>query len=104
MTWRIILLVLLTLASWSTLPAAAADGDAPFTEARLRALLAHNPQTGRPVAVNGWRRCCRRNAPGISPVYDSRSPFMASITPEQCVILFTDDARLGPSSAMTCSR
>ena len=49
MAWRIVLLVLLTLTSWSTLAARAAAGDEPFTEARLRALLAHNPQTGRPV-------------------------------------------------------
>jgi hypothetical protein len=97
MAWRLILLVLLTLASWSTLPAAAADGDEPFTEARLRALLAHNPQTGRPVdsvseLVPLLPEELRRN---FTFVYDSRSPFKASITPERPrVILFTDDTRL----------
>jgi hypothetical protein len=97
MAWRNILLMLLTLASWSTLPAAAADGDAPFTEARLRALLAHNPQTGQPVdsvseLVPLLPAELRRN---FALVYDSRSPFKASITPARPrVILFTDDARL----------
>ena len=97
MTWRNVLLVLFTLASWSTLPAAAADGTEPFTEARLRALLAHNPQTGRPVdsvseLVPLLPEQLRRN---FALVYDSRSPFKASITPERPrVILFTDDARL----------
>src|SRR5579871_840941 len=97
MTWRNVLLVLLTLASWSTLPAAAADGDAPFTEARLRDLLAHNPHTGQPVdsvseLVPLLPEELRRN---FALVYDSRSPFKASITPERPrVILFTDDARL----------
>src|SRR5689334_6829228 len=96
MAWRNILLVLLTMASW-TLPAAAADGDAPFTEARLRELLAHNPQTGQPVdsvseLVPLLPEELRRN---FALVYDSRSPFKASITPERPrVILFTDDARL----------
>jgi hypothetical protein len=84
-------------AAWSALPAAAADRDAPFTEARLRALLAHNPQTGRPVdsvseLVPLLPEELRRN---FALVYDSRSPFKASITPERPrVILFTDDARL----------
>ncbi len=97
MAWRRILLVLLTLASWSTLPAAAADRDAPFTEARLRALLAHNPQTGRPVdsvseLVPLLPEELRRN---FTFVHDSRSPFKVSITPERPrVILFTDDTRL----------
>lgn len=96
MAWRI-LLVLLTLASWPLGPAAAADGDAPFTEARLRELLAHNPQTGRPVdsvaeLVPLLPDELRKN---FTLVYDSRSPFKASITPQlPRVILFTDDARL----------
>jgi hypothetical protein len=97
MAWRIVLALLLALASWSTLPAAAADGDGPFTEARLRALLAHNPQTGRRVdsvaeLVPLLPEELRRN---FTFVYDSRSPFRAAITPQRPrVILFTDDARL----------
>ena len=97
MTWRNALFVLLTLVSWSTLPAAAADGDAPFTEARLRELLARNPQTGQPVdsvseLVPLLPEELRKN---FALVYDSRSPFKAAITPERPrVILFTDDARL----------
>src|SRR5215468_2026971 len=97
MTWRKILLVLLTLASCSALPAAAADGDAPFTEARLRDLLARNPQTGRPVdsvseLVPLLPDELRKN---FTFVYDSRSPFKAAITPQKPrVILFTDDTRL----------
>ena len=96
MAWRNILLVLLTVASW-TLPAAAASGDAPFTEARLRELLARNPQTGAPVdsvseLVPLLPEELRRN---FALVYDSRSPFKAAISPERPrVILFTDDARL----------
>src|SRR5215472_13431202 len=97
MAWRILLVLLLTLASWSTRPAAAADGDGPFTEARLRQLLARNPQTGQPVdsvseLVPLLPEELRQN---FALVYDSRSPFKASITPERPrVILFTDDARL----------
>jgi hypothetical protein len=97
MTWRFILGVLLALASWSTLPAAAADGNAPFTEAQLRELLARNPQTGQPVdsvaeLVPLLPEELRRN---FALVYDSRSPFKAAISPERPrVILFTDDARL----------
>src|SRR5215471_11118120 len=97
MAWRIVLLLLLTLVSWSARPAAAADGEAPFTEARLRELLAHNPQTGQPVdsvseLVPLLPEELRRN---FTFVYDSRSPFKASITPERPrVILFTDDTRL----------
>ena len=97
MAWRILLVLLLTLASWSTRPAAAADGDGPFTEARLRQLLARNPQTGQPVdsvseLVPLLPEELRRN---FTFVYDSRSPFKASITPERPrVILFTDDTRL----------
>ena len=96
MAWRIVLLLLLALAPWSARPAAAAAGDAPFTEARLRALLAHNPQTGRPVdsvseLVPLLPEELRRN---FTFVYDSRSPFKAAITPQKPrVILFTDDAR-----------
>jgi hypothetical protein len=94
MAWRL-LLVLLTLAAWPLRPAAAAD--APFTEARLRELLAHNPQTGRPVdsvaeLVPLLPDELRKN---FTLVYDSRSPFKASITPQlPRVILFSDDARL----------
>jgi hypothetical protein len=96
MAWRI-LLVLVTLAAWPLGPAAAADTDGPFTEARLRELLKHNPQTGRPVdsvaeLVPLLPDELRRN---FTLVYDSRSPFKASITPQlPRVILFTDDARL----------
>jgi hypothetical protein len=94
MAWRHILALFLTLAAWPTLAAAA---DAPFTEARLRELLAHNPQTGRPVdsvaeLVPLLPEELRRN---FTFVYDSRSPFKAAITPQKPrVILFTDDARL----------
>src|SRR5215831_17755480 len=97
MAWRILLVLLLTLASWSTRPAAAADGDGPFSEARLRQLLARNPQTGQPVdsvseLVPLLPEELRRN---FTFVYDSRSPFRAAITPQRPrVILFTDDARL----------
>src|ERR1043166_4149160 len=97
MAWRIIFVLLLTLASWAPRPAAAAAGDEAFTEARLRALLAHNPQTGRPVdsvseLVPLLPEELRKN---FTFVYDSRSPFKASITPQKPrVILFTDDARL----------
>ena len=96
MAWRI-LLVLLTLAAWPIGPAAAADGEAPFTEARLRELLKHNPQTGRPVdsvaeLVPLLPDELRKN---FTFVYDSRSPFKASITPQlPRVILFSDDGRL----------
>ena len=97
MAWRIVLLLLLTLASWSTRPAGAAVGDEPFTEAQLRELLKHNPQTGRPVnsvseLVPLLPDELRRN---FTFVYDSRSPFKAAITPQlPRVILFTDDGRL----------
>jgi hypothetical protein len=96
MAWRHVLALILTLAASPTL-AAAADGVAPFTEARLRELLAHNPQTGRPVDSVGelvplLPEELRRN---FTFVYDSRSPFRAAITPQRPrVILFTDDARL----------
>jgi len=96
MAWRI-LLVLLTLAAWPVGPAAAAEGDAPFTEARLRELLKHNPQTGQPVdsvaeLVPLLPDELRKN---FTFVYDSRSPFKASITPQlPRVILFSDDGRL----------
>jgi hypothetical protein len=96
MAWRI-LLVLLTLAAWPMGPAAAADRQGAFTEARLRELLARNPQTGRPVdsvaeLVPLLPDELRRN---FTFVYDSRSPFKASITPQRPrVILFSDDARL----------
>jgi hypothetical protein len=96
MAWRL-LLVLLTLAAWPLGTAAAAESDAPFTEARLRELLKHNPQTGRPVdsvaeLVPLLPDELRKN---FTFVYDSRSPFKASITPQlPRVILFTDDGRL----------
>jgi hypothetical protein len=96
MAWRI-LLVLLTLAAWPIGSAAAAEGDAPFTEARLRELLKHNPQTGRPVdsvaeLVPLLPDELRKN---FTFVYDSRSPFKASITPLlPRVILFSDDGRM----------
>jgi hypothetical protein len=97
MAWRIVLLLLLTLASWSARPAGAAVGDEPFTEAQLRELLMRNPQTGRPVdsvseLVPLLPDELRRN---FTFVYDSRSPFKAAITPQlPRVILFTDDGRL----------
>src|SRR5215470_900924 len=97
MAWRILLILLLTLASWSPRPVAAADGDGPFTEARLRQLLARNPQTGQPVdsvaeLVPLLPDELRKN---FTFVYDSRSPFKASITPLlPRVILFSDDGRM----------
>ncbi len=97
MARRIVLLLLLAFAAWTPRPAAAAHGDAPFTEAQLRELLARNPQTGRPVdsvseLVPLLPDELRRN---FTFVYDSRSPFKTAITPQRPrVILFTDDARL----------
>ena len=97
MVRRFVLPLLLMLASWPVLPAAAAESTQPFTEANLRELLARNPQTGRPVdsveeLVPLLPEELRRN---FTLVYDSRSPFKASITPQRPrVILFTDDARL----------
>jgi hypothetical protein len=94
MASRFVLLALLALAPWLTLPAAA---DEPFTEARLQDLLRHNPQTGQPVdsiseLVPLLPRELREN---FTFVYDSRSPFRGSISPEYPrVILFTNDARL----------
>ena len=63
----------------------------------MRELLKHNPQTGRPVdsvaeLVPLLPDELRKN---FTLVYDSRSPFKASITPQlPRVILFTDDGRL----------
>lgn len=68
-----------------------------FTEARLEALLARNPATGRPVdsvreLVPLLPRDLRQN---FTLVYDSRSPFHDGITPTHPrVVMFTDDARL----------
>src|SRR5579864_6638262 len=96
MVWRFVLLLLFMLAAWPTVPAAAAESE-PFTEAKLRELLARNPQTGRPVdsvaeLVPLLPAELRRN---FTFVHDSRSPFKASITPQRPrVILFTDDTRL----------
>ena len=94
MVSRFLLLALLTLAQWLTLPAAA---DEPFTEARLQELLQKNPQTGQPIdsiseLIPLLPRELREN---FTFVYDSRSPFRGSISPEYPrVILFTNDARL----------
>ncbi len=85
---------LLVLVPGTTIPAAA---DEPFTEARLQELLQNNPQTGRPVdsiaeLVPLLPRELREN---FTFVYDSRSPFKSSISPEYPrVIMFTNDARL----------
>src|SRR5262252_10690193 len=99
MTWRFIRFpVLLAALAACFLPGlAAADGEGPFTEARLQALLQKSPVTGQPVdsiaeLVPLLPEELRRN---FTFVYDSRSPFKSGISPEYPrVILFTDDARL----------
>ena len=71
--------------------------DSVFDFARLEALLQRNPATGRPVdsvaeLVPLLPRELRSN---FTFVYDSRSPFRGSISPEfPRVLLFTGDARL----------
>jgi hypothetical protein len=88
----IVLLSILVFAGWS-----AAAGDSAFDAARLETLLQRNPATGRPVdsiaeLVPLLPRELRSN---FTFVYDSRSPFRASISPEfPRAVLFTDDARL----------
>ena len=75
-------------------PAGAAD--APFNEQSLRALLQSNPTTGRPVdsvseLVPLLPDELRAN---FTLVYDSRSPFRTSISPDYPrVILFSNDGR-----------
>jgi hypothetical protein len=86
------LLPALIFAAW---PAPASDS--VFDFARLEALLQRNPATGRPVdsvaeLVPLLPRELRSN---FTFVYDSRSPFRMSISPEfPRVLLFTGDARL----------
>ena len=86
------LLPALIFAAW---PAPASNS--VFDFARLEALLQRNPATGRPVdlvaeLVPLLPRELRSN---FTFVYDSRSPFRLSISPEfPRVLLFTGDARL----------
>jgi len=88
-------LLLLTAMATALPPPAAAQG-AAFDEARLAALLANNPATGRLVdsvseLVPLLPQELRSN---FTFVYRSRSPFRASISPDYPrIILFTPDAR-----------
>jgi hypothetical protein len=88
----IVLLPTLILAAWP-----APTSDSAFDSGRLEKLLQRNPATGRPVdsiaeLVPLLPRELRSN---FTFVYDSRSPFRASISPEfPRAVLFTDDARL----------
>ena len=88
----IVLLHTLIFAAW---PAPASDPT--FDSARLEVLLQRNPVTGRPVdsiaeLVPLLPRELRSN---FTFVYDSRSPFHTSISPEfPRAVLFADDARL----------
>ena len=86
---------LLSTAIFAVRPAPA--DDAPFDATRLETLLQHNPATGRPV--NSIAELApllpRELRSNFTFVYDSRSPFRSSISPEfPRVILFTRDARL----------
>jgi hypothetical protein len=75
----------------------ASAGDASFGKAELERLLQASPVTGHPVdsiseLIPLLPAELRRN---FTFVYDSRSPFRSSISPDYPrVILFTDDARL----------
>jgi hypothetical protein len=88
----IVLLPTLILAAWPS-PAS----DSAFDSGRLEKLLQRNPATGRPVdsiaeLVPLLPVELRSN---FTFVYDSRSPFQASVSPElPRAVLFTDDARL----------
>jgi hypothetical protein len=86
------LLPALILAAWS-----APANDSVFDCRRLEALLQRNPATGRPVdsVAELLPLLPRELRSNFTFVYDSRSPFRASISPEfPRVILFTEDARL----------
>jgi hypothetical protein len=78
------------------LPTAPSAAGPSFGDAQLQALLRHDPATGRPVdsleeLLPLLPRALRAN---FALVYDSRSPFAASISPQRPrVILFTDDGR-----------
>ena len=80
----------LILAAWP-----APTSNSAFDSARLEVLLQRNPTTGRPVdsiaeLVPLLPRELRSN---FTFVYDSRSPFRASISPEfPRAVLSTDDA------------
>lgn len=91
-TLAIGLFLALIFAAW---PAPARD--LVFDFARLEALLQRNPATGR--SVNSVAELLpllpRELRSNFTFVYDSRSPFRASISPEfPRVIMFTEDARL----------
>jgi hypothetical protein len=86
---------LLATAFFAVRPAPA--DDAPFDASRLETLLQRNPATGRPVdsIAELAPLLPRELRSNFTFVYDSRSPFGASISPEfPRVILFTRDARL----------
>jgi hypothetical protein len=82
----------LSLGCWT-----ASAGDTRFSEAELEKLLQRSPVTGSPVdsireLIPLLPAELRRN---FTFVYDSRSPFRSSISPDYPrVILFADDARL----------
>ncbi|MBV9218001.1 MAG: hypothetical protein JO366_17410, partial [Methylobacteriaceae bacterium] len=81
---------------FSRLPAGAIASN-PFTEADLEKLLAKNPATGRPVdSINELVPLLPRELrSNFTFVYDSRSPFRSSISPDRPrVILFSNDGRL----------
>ena len=87
-----LVLAFVVLAALTTAAPAAA-----FDPGDLEALLRLNPATGRPV--DSIEELVPLLPPGLRSnftlVYDSRSPFRASITPGQPrVVMFTDDARL----------
>ena len=97
-TWELRLraLALLAAAAAALLPSAPAAEGASFSDAQLQALLRNDPATGRPVESVAellplLPRALRAN---FTLVYDSRSPFAASISPRRPrVILFSDDGR-----------
>ena len=80
----------LIFAAW---PAHASDS--AFDSARLEALLQRNPATGRPVEsiVELAPLLPRELRSNFTFVYDSRSPFRASVSPEFPRVML-DDARL----------
>jgi hypothetical protein len=85
-------LALILLAAFGATARAAA-----FDPADLEALLRLNPATGRPVdSIEELVPLLPPNLrSNFTLVYDSRSPFRSSITPQHPrVVLFTDDARL----------
>jgi hypothetical protein len=93
----IIVQLLILLAYFPASAQGTASRGAVFNDAGLRALLTKNPATGRPVdsideLVPLLPRELRSN---FTFVYDSRSPFRSSISPDHPrAILFTNDGRM----------